>query len=64
MQASLQATQPSFEPGYRAAVELSEAPMVGFSLRLSFFSSGVVSVDESSHKMTGLHGVWPVRDGD
>ena len=41
LQASHQATQSTFEPGYQAATELSEAPVLRIGLRLSFFSSGV-----------------------
>jgi hypothetical protein len=38
LQTPHQAAQSPFEPGQQAALELSEAPMVGVSLLLGFFS--------------------------
>ena len=48
LQTSLQVTQPPRKPRHGAAVEFSEAPMVGIGLGVGFFSSGVGQCNVSS----------------
>jgi hypothetical protein len=48
LQTSLQVTQPPRKPRHGAAVEFSEAPMVGIGLGVGFFSSGVGRCNVSS----------------
>ena len=54
LQTSLQVTQPPRKPRHGAAVEFSEAPMVGIGLGVGFFSSGVGQCNVSS-RPTGTH---------